>query len=64
MYLWENARAVRQESALAASARESTSERQVSLLRFCDHGLMKIVRDLTGDLVSLWTRRSCTCTDF
>jgi len=43
-------RAVRQESARVASARdhpESTPERRVSLLRFCDHGLVRIIRNLT-----------------
>ena len=38
-----------QESERAASARdhsESTPERRMSLLKFCDHGLMRIVRDL------------------
>ena len=41
---------MRQESARASSPRdhpESISERRVSLLNFCGHGLVRIVRDLT-----------------
>jgi len=49
-----------QESARTESARDhlkSTPTRRVSLLRFCDHGLVGIVRDLT-------VKKYCWCRSY